>query len=275
LFLEYINYNKRSLKFKNHSMSKQKNLSKIDIEDVSTYEVENKFKPVNGNSNGTGNKIRLEDIPIKIKCLNERQKQFKKLIQDNEIVVASGSAGVGKTYLSLLMALHLLKTEPKYKKIILIKSLQVVKGEEVGFLKGTLEEKIAPYAFSFTGNLDKIFGSRNITKALMDSGIIEFMPIAYLRGVTFSDSILIIDEIQNITTDIFKTIVTRIGENSKMIFLGDQEQCDLNNKKDSCIKNIMKIFKDSNVISTIEFSEDDCVRNPLIPKILNILNNKE
>jgi len=251
-------------------MSKKKNLSRIDVEDVSTYEAENQSKLIN--LNGTGNKIKLEDIPIKIKCLTSKQKELKQLIESKDFIICSGPAGTGKTFFSLLMALHLLKTEPKYKKIILIKSLQVVKGEEVGFLKGELDTKLAPYHYSYTGNLDKIFGSKFITKSLMESGIIEILPIAYSRGVTLDSSIILIDETQNITMDIFKTISTRIGKDSKMIFLGDREQSDLTNKKNSCLDKILQSFKETDFVGTLEFAEEDCVRNGLIPKLLKIIN---
>ena len=248
---------------------KKKNLTKDDINDVYNYENENKIK-IND-----VNRIKLEDIKIEVKCLNEKQKELKKLIENKEICIIQGPAGVGKTYFSLLMALHLLKTEPQYKKIVLMKSLQVVKGEELGYLKGDLDTKILPYNYSYIGNLDKIFGSKYITKSFMDSGIIEIFPIAFARGCDFDNCILIIDEIQNISMNIFKTIITRIGKNSKMIFLGDSEQCDLSNKKESCMKTVMRLFKDTDFIGTLEFNIDDCVRNPIIPKILDILDKEK
>jgi len=183
------------------------------------------------------------------------------------------SHNTGKTYFSLLMALHLLKTEPKYKKIVLIKSLVTIKDEALGFLKGTLEEKISPYVWSFTANLDKIFGTKAITKALMESGIIEIMPIAYIRGCNIDHALVVIDEIENITMDTFKTIITRIGTDSKFIFLGDVEQCDRSNKKESCLSKVIQMFKKQDFIGILEFTDEDCVRNLIIPKILKILNN--
>lgn len=163
-------------------MTKRKNLSKEDLDDVSIYESSYK--------SSINNKIRLLDIPINVKCLNERQKELKKAIEQKTIIISTGSAGCGKTYLSLLTALHLLKTEPIYSKLVLVKSLQVIKGEEMGFLPGTLEEKMAPYMYSFTGNLDKIFKAPYITKALMDQKVIEVLPIAFIRGVTVDNCML-------------------------------------------------------------------------------------
>ena len=250
-------------------MAKRKNLTKEDLEDVSTYTYESSI-----NKNLTNNKINLRDIPIHIKCLNEKQKLLKQAIENQEIVISKGAPGTGKTYLSLLTALHLLKTEPKYKKIILIKSLQVIKGEEVGFLKGSLEEKITPFMYSFTGNLDKIFNSQTITKALIEQGVIELYPIAYTRGVQWDNAIIIVDETQNVDMHSFKTIITRIGYSSKMIFLGDTEQIDRKNKYESCLDKICELFKDKEFVSVITFNDDESVRNPLIPKILEILKNE-
>lgn len=246
-------------------MAKKKNLSKEDLEDVSIFESSV------GNFKETQQKVRLNDITIRVKCMNEKQKKLKKAIEDKELVISTGAAGVGKTYLSLVTALHVMKTQPKYKRLVLIKSLQTIKGEDVGILPGTLWEKMEPYMYSFTGNLDKIFCSQSITKSLMGQGIINIFPIAYSRGVTFDNSICIIDEAQNMTMDTFKTISSRIGSNAKMIFLGDADQIDLKNKKDSCLSTVVNLFREEEYTGVVEFEEIDSVRNPIIPKILNKL----
>ena len=249
---------------------KKKNLSKDNIDDVNDFQFSE--KP----ASSTMMNLKISDIPIKVKCLTERQKELKKAIEDFEIVIGEGPAGVGKTHMSLLMALHLLKTEPlKYQKLVLVKSVQVIKGEEVGFLKGNLDDKLSGHMISFTSNLDKIFGSKAITKHFIDSGLIEIVPIAYIRGCTYDRAIMLVDEIQNITLSTFKTIVTRIGEDSKFIFLGDSEQIDLTNKKESCLKKVVELFKDTDFIKVLSFVDSDCVRNPIIPKILEILDKKE
>lgn len=247
-------------------MARKKHLTKEDIDDVSTYETQTQR---NNNAFSTG--IRLTDIPIEVKCLNKKQKELKHAIEEKEITISIGPAGTGKTYLTLITALHLMKTTPVYERLLLVKSLQTIKGEEVGFLPGTLREKMEPYMQSFTGNLDKIFCSRAVTKSLVDRGIIDVVPIAYIRGNTIDNAIVIIDETQNIDIHTFKTIITRIGKNCKMIFLGDVEQIDRSNKKESCLRLVVKLFFEKDFIGTIEFKNEDCVRNPIIPKILEVL----
>jgi len=249
-------------------LAKQKNLSKEDLEDVSTFgdfaRKKISLQP---------DKISIQSIPIKVKCLNEKQKDLKKAIEEKDVVIANGFPGSGKTYISLLTALHLLKTEPKYERLVLIKSLQVIKGEEVGFLPGSLDEKIEPYMYSFTSNLDKIL-SKPINKSLRGQGIIEIFPIAYLRGTTQDSCIVIIDETQNIDLHTFKTIITRIGSNCKMIFLGDADQID-RKKSESCLLRVSQLFKDVDFVGSVTFTETDSVRNPLIPKLLDILRKED
>ena len=242
-----------------------KNLSPQDLEDVSTYVEENVEK--RHGSYG----IRLQDIQIKIKCLNEKQKLLKNSIEQKDVVISTGPAGTGKTYLSLMTALHLMKTQPVYTRLILIKSLQTIKGEEVGYLPGSLWEKMEPYVYSFTGNLDKILGYGLTTKALIDKGVIQIMPIAYIRGVTIDNAIVIIDEAQNIDLHTFKTIITRIGHNCKMVFLGDIEQIDRKLKSESCLSKVCDLFKDQEFTGSVTFTAEESVRNPIIPKLLEIL----
>jgi phosphate starvation-inducible PhoH-like protein len=248
-------------------MARTKNLTPADHDAVTAYEDYShrvEYKKT----------VKLENIKISVKCANDRQKELKKSIENNEITISIGPAGTGKTYLSLLTALHLLKQHPEYRKIVLIKSVTTIKGEDLGFLPGTLQEKMEPYMWSYLGNLNKILGDRSTSQKLMESGIITIEPIAYVRGNTMDNSIVIIDETQNIDFHTFKTIVTRIGRNSKMIFLGDIEQIDRKGN-DSCLSKVYEGFKTSNDVGTIEFEGKHCVRNPIIPRILDVLNKIE
>ena len=107
----------------------------------------------------------------------------------------------------------------------------------------------------------------------MDKELIEVMPIAYVRGLSIDNSIVIIDEAQNIDKHTFKTIITRIGNNSKYIFLGDVEQVDRKRQEESCLDTVLTCFEDVDYVGTLKFKDEDCVRNPLIPKILEDLDH--
>ena len=199
---------------------------------------------------------------------NYKQQQLVNLIEDKEVILATGVAGTGKTYVALATALSLLG--PIYKKVVLVKSVTTLPGEEIGFLKGGMEQKMEPFVMSYVWNIDKICGQGSAS-SLMNKKIVEVLPLAFIRGLSIDNSIVIIDEAQNIDAHTFKTMMTRIGEDSKYIFLGDVEQIDRKKKSESCLQKVMDIFKDSPIIGTIEFTDEDCERNPIIPKILSIL----
>jgi len=248
---------------------KLKNLTPQDIEDVSIYE-ETAIRKTTA-TNG----YKLQDIQIKVKCLNEKQKVLKQAIEDKDVVISIGAPGTGKTYLSLITALHLMKNDPSLKNLVLVKSVQTITGEDIGYLPGTLKEKMEPYIYSFVGNLNKIFCSKLITKKLMDNDTIQVLPIAYVRGVTIDNAVIIIDEAQNIDAHTFRTLITRLGKNSKIIFLGDIEQIDRKDKSSSCLHREYTRFKDKDFVGTVKFEKDEIVRNPLITKILEVLDEEE
>ena len=206
----------------------------------------------------------VEDFSAK----NEKQQELIDLIKKKEITIVSGPSGTGKTYVTLATALSLLG--PIYKKVVLVKSVTTLPGEEIGFLKGGMEQKMEPFVMSYVWNIDKICGQGSAL-SLMNKKIVEVLPLAFIRGLSIDNSIVIIDEAQNIDTHTFKTMMTRIGEDSKYIFLGDVEQIDRKKKSESCLQKVMDIFKDSPIMGTIEFTDEDCVRNPIIPKILSVL----
>jgi phosphate starvation-inducible protein PhoH len=245
---------------------KKRNLTKEDVEDVSIYEERSSEKQKKERQ------MTLNKVQIRVKCFNEKQKELKRLIEEKDIIIVNGPSGVGKTYFSLLMGLHLLKTEPRYKQLTLIKSVKAIDGEDLGYLPGDVNEKLGPIMESFSGNLEKIFGNSTTLPSLLEEEIIKFKPITYMRGVNIDNQICIIDETQNITPGHFKTIITRLGSNSKFIFLGDEEQIDLKDAKKSCLNRICKIFAEREEIGIqTNFVKEDCIRHPLIPIILDIL----
>jgi phosphate starvation-inducible PhoH-like protein len=206
----------------------------------------------------------LSIIKIDIKYKNETQKKLSLSIKNNDVTICTGVAGTGKTFIAVSEAIKLLKSNLGYKKIVIIKSVTTLKSEEIGFLKGSLQEKMEPFIYSFIHNFEKIIGKQN-TIMLRELEYIETLPIAYLRGINIDDSIILVDEIQNISHDNIKTILTRLGSNSKIILLGDIEQIDIKNKKESSISKLVNKIKKhpSNGVEIIEFTKEDIVRHRL------------
>ena len=209
--------------------------------------------------------IKLLPGDIKIIAKNESQKKLINSIKNNEITICAGPAGTGKTFVAMAYALSLLrKSGNRFRKIYLMKSVTTLKGEEIGFLKGDLKEKIEPFMWSFYISMEKILLDSSI-KALIDKDIIRPFPLAYMRGVSLDDCIIIADEMQNVTLDNAHTLLTRIGSNSKLILLGDMDQIDMKNKLESSLEVLVEMFEDTHSMGVIEMSQEDTnVRNPLI-----------
>lgn len=246
-------------------MANQRRRKKLTAE-----EEQEAFNAINS---GHGGNI-LDKIKVDIKFKTQNQKHLVNEIKNKEIVICSGLPGTGKTFLSCAVALELLKKDPRYRKIVIVKSVTTLKDEEIGFLKGTMKEKMEPFMFSFMHNFEKVIGKYNV-EILRANNMIEEMPIAYMRGINIDNSITIIDEAQNISIDNIRTIMTRLGENSKMIFLGDENQIDMKKKNESSLNFIIDKFKDFDEVGTVVLGEDDVVRNPLIKKIEQIFRESK
>jgi phosphate starvation-inducible PhoH-like protein len=216
---------------------------------------------------------------IDLKCKNQKQKEFYNLIKEKEVIFCSGSAGTGKSYIALTAALELLKnSDNPYTNIMLI--IQTVQADlDLGYLKGNILEKIQPFCEPILYTMKKILRNSNNTKSdkeildnLIKSNYITYNHVAFLRGVNIDNSIVIIDESQQYTKSAMKTILTRIGENSKYIFLGDVEQCDnkelKKSKEENGLKFCIRKFKNFDRIGSCEFTNEDIVRNPLISLFL-------
>ncbi len=206
---------------------------------------------------------------LKLKCKNKRQKDFVKLISEKEITLAAGPAGTGKSYLSIFKALELVQNKTsKYEKVKILKPAVEVE-EKVGFLPGDLNEKLQPYLESSMDIVDKICGEQNRVK-LMESGILAIEPLGFIRGKTIDNTVLIVEEAQNISPNQMKSLLTRIGENTKFIISGDLDQSD--KFKVLTKTGLYDVFKRISVmdeIGTFIFEKEDIVRNPIIGKILN------
>lgn len=202
---------------------------------------------------------------ITVKAKNDKQIKLINSIRNNEITICAGPAGTGKTFVSVAYALGLLrKKQNRFKKIYLIKSVTTLKGEEIGFLKGDLREKIEPFMWSFFINMEKIIPS-NVVNNLLDRDIIRPFPLAYMRGASLDDCIIIADEMQNVSLDNSRTLLTRIGSNCKLILLGDTNQIDIKNKEESSLEKLLHLFEGDEEFGVINMEmEDTNVRNPLI-----------
>jgi len=220
--------------------------------------------------NNTEEKRISDTMTVNVKCKTENQKTLVNAIKEKEVIICSGPAGTGKTYLACAEALKLIKRYAKYKKIVIVKSVTTLKNEEIGFLKGGLREKMEPFMFSFVHNFEKLVGQA-ITSRLRELKTIEELPIAYMRGINLDRSIIIIDEAQNISQENIRTIMTRLGKDSKMIFLGDERQQD--SKGGNGLTFLMDHFQGIDEIGCVQFNKSDVVRNPLIAKIERVFDS--
>ena len=212
---------------------------------------------------------------IEIKCRSNAQKEVLRAIDEKVISVIIGPPGTGKTYLSCAKALKFIKEESMtYRKIVLIKSVNVPKDEEIGYLKGTIEEKMEMYMYPFISNFHKVIG-KAATEQLKSSGIIEILPIKFALGVTLDDSIIIVDEAQQISKDNLRTLITRIGNNSKMIFLGDIKQKSVNKREKSALEILIEHFNNIPEIGIVKLGREDIVRHPIIKKLEDIFDSIE
>jgi phosphate starvation-inducible PhoH-like protein len=215
----------------------------------------------------------LAKVKFVLRCKNDRQKQFIRLISSKDITICAGPAGTGKTFVACAEALRLLTTETsRYKKILIVKSVTVLEGEDVGYLKGSLKEKMEPYMLSFMDNFEKLIG-KDLTKSLEGHELIEILPLAYVRGRSIDNTIIIVDEAQNISLKNMRSTMTRLGENSKMIIVGDTKQIDIRKSEVSSLDKVMRYFKDVSEIGVMEFHREDIVRHPLIIKIEEIFDD--
>lgn len=211
-------------------------------------------------------KFDIQKLKLDYKYKNESQKNLINLINQNKITIAAGPAGTGKTYVACAQALKLLKIDPRFKKIILVKSVTVLEGEEVGFLKGDLKEKMYPFTISFLDNFYKLIGEA-MTQIMLDQGFIEVLPLAYIRGRSIDNSIIIVDEAQNITRKNMRSTMTRIGTDTKMIITGDTKQIDMKNSKLSSLDLVVRLFENKPDIGTMKFEVADIVRDPIVKVI--------
>ncbi|WP_069800438.1 PhoH family protein [Tepidibacillus sp. HK-1] len=200
---------------------------------------------------------------IRVKSLG--QKHYVSTIQKKDIVFGIGPAGTGKTYLAVVMAVSALK-KGEIRKIVLTRPA-VEAGENLGFLPGDLQEKVDPYLRPIYDALYDLLGVEQVNK-LLERGMIEIAPLAYMRGRTLEDSFIILDEAQNTTPEQMKMFLTRLGIGSKMVVTGDITQVDLPRKTKSGLREAERILKSIDDIGFIYLTEHDVVRHHLVQKII-------
>lgn len=201
-----------------------------------------------------------------IKCKSENQQQLVDAYEKNDMVFATGPAGTGKTYLSIALAIRALK-EKTARKIILSRPA-VEAGEKLGFLPGDMKEKIDPYLQPLYDALGDMLPAVKL-QDMMEKNIIQIAPLAFMRGRTLSDAVVILDEAQNTTPAQLRMFLTRMGWDTKMIITGDMTQIDLPRGQRSGLSEALQILKDVEGIGFVELNKKDIVRHKLVTRIVN------
>lgn len=218
----------------------------------------------------------LNGKPILARTAN--QKKLVDAFDNNDLVFAIGPAGSGKTYTAIALAVRALKTK-QVRKIILSRPA-VEAGEKLGFLPGDMKEKIDPYLQPLYDALEDMIPPLKL-KEYIENKVIQIAPLAFMRGRTLNDAVIILDEAQNTTKPQIKMFLTRLGLNGKMIVTGDVTQIDLPSSQQSGLIHSMRILNNIKDIATVEFNKKDIVRHKLVQRIVeayekeNIGNNKE
>ena len=208
----------------------------------------------------------------KITAKTPTQKQYIKAIKENDIVFGVGPAGTGKTYLAVAMAVSYFR-KGKVNRLILTRPA-VEAGEKLGFLPGTLQEKIDPYLKPLYDALFEMMEPEKVN-ALLERNVFEIAPLAYMRGRTLNDAFIILDEAQNTTREQMKMFLTRLGFGSKVVITGDVTQIDLPSKKNSGLVEALKILKNIKGIKIVEFTRQDVVRHKLVQEIIKAYEEYE
>ena len=227
----------------------------------------------------TQKKVNADEVSIsvpgsikKIYPRTQHQAEYINLLQNKDMVFCTGSAGSGKTYLAVAEALRLVLSHKKNKLIITRPVVEA--GESLGFLPGDLEQKINPYLRPLRDAMEAIVSVETVRR-LTEAGIIEVAPLAYMRGRTLNNSVIILDEAQNTTCSQMKMFLTRMGENSKMFITGDPTQTDLPRKTPSGLSHSISILYKIEDIGFMELTAEDVVRNRLVKKIVRAYENEK
>lgn len=230
--------------------------------------LEGKEEEIENLENGT---VAVTARGKQIKCKTIGQKAYVDAIKKNTVVFGVGPAGTGKTYLAVCMAVSAFKSK-QVDKIILTRPA-VEAGEKLGFLPGDLQEKVDPYLRPLYDALQELLGLETYAK-LMERGVIEVAPLAYMRGRTLSNAFIILDEAQNTTKEQMKMFLTRMGEGSKTVVTGDVTQIDLDGKTSGLV-HATNVLEGVEGIGICHLTAKDVVRHPLVMRIIRAYEKAE
>lgn len=202
----------------------------------------------------------------------ENQQKLVNAYHENDMIFSIGPAGSGKTYISIALAVRALKNK-EIRKIILSRPA-VEAGEKLGFLPGDMKEKIDPYLQPLYDALQDMIPAQKLNE-YMEQNVIQIAPLAFMRGRTLNDAVVILDEAQNTTTQQIKMFLTRMGQNTKMIINGDMTQIDLPRSVKSGLKEACEILREVKGIGFVEMNEKDIVRHKLVTRIVNAYEKHE
>lgn len=206
-----------------------------------------------------------------VKARTKNQQRLVELYKSNDLLMAVGPAGSGKTYTAIALAVGALKNR-EVKRIILTRPA-VEAGERLGFLPGDLKEKLDPYLQPLYDALNDMIPPAKLQK-FMEEGVVQIAPLAYMRGRTLDNAFVILDEAQNTTLPQLKMFLTRMGRNAKFIVTGDLTQIDLPKKSDSGLGRTIEMLKDIDGIGIVEFDSKDIIRHSLVSRIVKAFDGK-
>lgn len=199
-----------------------------------------------------------------IKPLTVMQEEMFRAFLEGKNIVAHGSAGTGKTFIAIYLALNELFHGQGINKIILVRS--AVPTRDMGFMKGTLEEKESLYEFPYAEMFAELIGRKNSYEDMKDADVVRFCTTSYVRGLTWNNAVVIVDEVQNMNFHEINSIVTRLGDDSRIILVGDLNQNDLHNRRNeqSGIDRLIKITEQMPAFHNVKFTKHDIVRSAFV-----------